>query len=39
MPEFVPFAVLAVVLGICMLAALMGIWRVSRLEPAMVFRS
>ncbi|MCB1278312.1 ABC transporter permease [Prosthecobacter sp.] len=39
MPDFVPFAVLAVVLGICSLAALLGIWRVSRLEPAMVFRS
>ncbi len=39
MPEFVPFAVLAVVLGICSLAALLGIWRVSRLEAAMVFRS
>lgn len=39
MPMFVPFAVLAVILGICMLAALLGIWRVSRLEPAMVFRS
>jgi len=39
MPEFVPYAVLAVVLGICSLAALMGIWRVSKLEPAMVFRS
>ena len=39
MPEFVPFAVLGVVLGICMLAALLGIWRVSKLEPAMVFRS
>ncbi|WP_395739806.1 ABC transporter permease [Prosthecobacter sp.] len=39
MPEFVPFAVLGVVLGICSLAALLGIWRVSRLEPAMVFRS
>lgn len=39
MPEFVPFAVLGVILSICMLAALMGIWRVSRLEPAMVFRS
>ncbi len=39
MPEFVPFVVLGVILGICMLAALMGIWRVSRLEPAMVFRS
>jgi putative ABC transport system permease protein len=30
---------LGVVLSICMLAALLGIWRVSRLEPAMVFRS
>lgn len=39
MPEFVPFAVLGVVLGICALAALLGIWRVSKLEPAMVFRS
>ncbi len=39
MPEFVPFAVLGVVLGICSLAALLGIWRVSKLEPAMVFRS
>lgn len=39
MPEFVPFAVLGVVLGICMLAALLGILRVSKLEPAMVFRS
>jgi ABC-type lipoprotein release transport system permease subunit len=28
-----------VVLSICTLAALMGIWRVSKLEPAMVFRS
>ncbi|MCF7788923.1 MAG: ABC transporter permease [Prosthecobacter sp.] len=39
MPQFVPFAALAMVLGICTLAALMGIWRVSKLEPAMVFRS
>ncbi len=39
MPQFVPFAALTVVLGICTLAALMGIWRVSKLEPAMVFRS
>ncbi|MBB5035250.1 ABC transporter permease [Prosthecobacter vanneervenii] len=39
MPEFVPFAVLGVVLSICALAALLGIWRVSKLEPAMVFRS
>ena len=39
MPEFVPFAVLGVILSICTLAALLGIWRVSKLEPAMVFRS
>jgi putative ABC transport system permease protein len=39
MPEQVPLAVLGVILGICMLAALLGIWRVSRLEAAMVFRS
>ncbi len=39
MPDFVPPAVLVVVLGICALAALLGIWRVSRLEAAMVFRS
>jgi putative ABC transport system permease protein len=39
MPEFVPLAVLGVVLGICMLSAVLGIWRVGRLEPAMVFRS
>jgi ABC-type antimicrobial peptide transport system permease subunit len=34
-----PSALLAVVLSVSVLAALMGIWRVSRLEPAMVFRS
>ena len=34
----VPVAVFFVVTGICMLAALLGIWRVSRYEPAMVFR-
>lgn len=33
-----PVAVLAVILLICMIAALLGIWRVSRYEPAMVFR-
>ena len=38
MPEIVPWAVLGVILFICSLSALMGIWRVSRLEPAMVFR-
>lgn len=39
LPDYVPYIVFAVILGICMLAALLGIWRVSRLEPAMVFRS
>lgn len=38
MPEIIPFAVLGVILFICGLSALIGIWRVSRLEPAMVFR-
>lgn len=38
MPEIVPPAVLAVILVICALSALLGIWRVARLEPAMVFR-
>ena len=33
-----PVAVLAVILVICAIAALLGIWRVSRYEPAMVFR-
>jgi putative ABC transport system permease protein len=34
----IPVFALAVILFICTLAALMGIWRVSRFEPAMVFR-
>lgn len=38
MPEVVPWAVLGIVLCICCMSALLGIWRVSRLEPAMVFR-
>lgn len=38
MPEIVPWAVLGVILFICTLSALLGIIRVSRLEPAMVFR-
>jgi putative ABC transport system permease protein len=41
-PFYLPWIVLpgvfGVIVGICMLAALMGIWRVSRYEPAMVFR-
>jgi len=38
MPEIVPPIVLGVILFICALSALLGIWRVARLEPAMVFR-
>ncbi len=38
MPWQVPVVSLGVILFICMLAALLGIWRVSRFEPAMVFR-
>lgn len=38
MPDVVPWAVLGVILFICSLSAFLGIWRVSRLEPAMVFR-
>jgi putative ABC transport system permease protein len=38
MPEIVPWIVLAIILTICMLASLLGIWRVAKLEPAMVFR-
>jgi putative ABC transport system permease protein len=34
----IPVFALAVILLICTLAALLGIWRVSRFEPAMVFR-
>jgi putative ABC transport system permease protein len=38
MPEIVPPAVFVVILLICGLSSLLGIWRVARLEPAMVFR-
>ncbi len=38
MPEIIPPAVLGVILIICTFSALLGIWRVARLEPAMVFR-
>lgn len=38
MPDMVPPAVFGVILFICLLSALLGIWRVARLEPAMVFR-
>lgn len=35
----VPLVVLVAVVGICLLATVLGIWRVARLEPAMVFRA
>jgi putative ABC transport system permease protein len=35
----IPVVSLGVILLICAMAALMGIWRVSRFEPAMVFRA
>jgi putative ABC transport system permease protein len=38
MPTLIPVSVLGVILFICAFSALLGIWRVSRLEPAMVFR-
>lgn len=38
LPDMVPFVVLGVILFICIMSALIGIWKVSRLEPAMVFR-
>jgi len=38
MPWPVPFVAFGVIIFICMVAALLGIWRLSRFEPAMVFR-
>ena len=38
MPDLVPPVVFGVIVFICFLSALLGIWRVARLEPAMVFR-
>ena len=38
MPDIVPPVVFGVIIFICLLSALLGIWRVARLEPAMVFR-
>ncbi len=41
-PFYMPWEILVVaffvIMGICMVASLLGIWRVSRFEPAMVFR-
>ncbi len=39
MPWQIPVAAFAVIQVICMAAALMGIFRLSRYEPAMVFRT
>jgi putative ABC transport system permease protein len=39
LPTMVPFAIFGIITGICCLAALLGMIRVARLEPAMVFRS
>ncbi|MFZ4763420.1 MAG: ABC transporter permease [Roseimicrobium sp.] len=39
MPWQVPAVALVVILFICALASLLGMWRVSRFEPAMVFRA
>ncbi len=38
MPWQIPVGAFAVILMICLLAALLGIWRLSKFEPAMVFR-
>jgi putative ABC transport system permease protein len=38
MPWQIPVVAFTVVLMICLLAALLGIWRLSKFEPAMVFR-
>ncbi len=38
MPWPVPYVAFAVIVFICLVAGLLGIWRLSRFEPAMVFR-
>lgn len=38
MPLAVPFFAFGVIMLICLFASLLGIWRVSKFEPAMVFR-
>lgn len=35
----IPVAVFAAISLICLIAAILGVWRVSRIEPAIVFRS
>ena len=39
LPLYLLLFTLTVILGICIFSALLGIWRVSRLEPANVFRN
>ncbi len=39
LPWIIPVATFGVILAICSLAALLGIFRLSRFEPAMVFRA
>ena len=39
LPPYLLLFTLTVILGICAFSALFGIWRVSRLEPATVFRN
>lgn len=38
MPWVVPFFAFGVIMLICLFASLLGIWRVTKFEPAMVFR-
>ncbi len=39
MPTIVPIGAFGVIILICFLAAMLGIWRLARYEPAMVFRA
>jgi putative ABC transport system permease protein len=39
MPTVVPIGAFGVIILICFLAAMLGIWRLARYEPAMVFRA
>lgn len=39
MPSVVPIGAFGVIVLICFLAAMLGIWRLARYEPAMVFRA
>jgi putative ABC transport system permease protein len=39
LPSYLLLFTLTVILGICAFSAFFGIWRISRLEPATVFRN